>query len=335
MSQCCQASLSAVSMRSLRFVDHQVEGVCHAGGVHGACDVPLRIGLWNSGGMYLRIVQLESSRFRPFDGTPPCRRGTCSIRVQRCGGAAALAVDPTRPGVWFLSASSTDVAVFFWDKQSRVMRRYPLSDPQQHGLEFGLLAGLAVARNGTVWLGVGRTLVGIDEATKVATFSSPPQPGPVNPLAAIESLAVGPSGQLAIAYSQSPYVDVRSTSGEYSTFTLPGGLLANSVAYLPNGALGVAATAASGIGYNAVVIFQSDGAVSSVAAPSWGISTAGNRFLTSMQDVAFVSPPEAGRPARVVSAISQSHLPAGVVLRVGPDPRSLGHGYLHRRKLAL
>jgi hypothetical protein len=240
------------------------------------------------------------------------------------GGAAALAADPKRPGVWFLAANANEVVVFFWDARTRVMHTYAIPEPQQHGVRFGMLAGLAVAPGGTVWVGTGRTLVSIDEATGVTAFATPSQPGPANPLAAIESLAVGPSGQLAIAYYQTSYVDVRSASGTYSTLTLPDGLLANAVAYLPDGTLGVAATAPSGLGYNTVVIFETDGAVSSVTAPSWGISAAGDRFLTSMQDVDFVSPPEPGHRARVASAIRQAQLPSADVLRVGARSQIAG-----------
>jgi hypothetical protein len=139
-------------------------------------------------------------------------------------GAAALAVDPSHRGVWFLSAgSSTDVAVFFWNAQNHVLHKYLIPDPQRHNVSFGLFAGLAVARDGTVWVGAGSTLVSIDEKSGATSFATPPQPGPANTSAAIKSLAVGPAGQLAIAYQQSSYVDVRSASGTYTTLTIPNG----------------------------------------------------------------------------------------------------------------
>ena len=241
------------------------------------------------------------------------------------GNAAALAVDPIRPGVWFLSAASpTDVAVFFWNAQTQVVRTYPLPDPEQHGMDFGLYAGLAATPTGTVWVGTGRTLAGIDERTGAVTYETPPQPEPVSLLAAIESIAVGPGGELAIAYNESPSVEVRSASGSYTTLTLPGGLLASATAYLQDGTLGVAATVATGEAYGTVDFFAADGAVSSVAAPSWGISAAGDRFLTSMQDVVFVSPPKAGQPAQVEPAIRQAQLPGNIVLQLGAGAQVAG-----------
>lgn len=232
------------------------------------------------------------------------------------GGAAVLAVDPTNPGVWFLSQERT---VDFWNSSTHSLRTYVLSPPSSLSFSYGILAGLAVGRDGIVWVGAGTTLAAITESTGAVAYSTPPQPGPPNPLAAIESVAVGPQDQVAIAYSNSPNVDVRSPSGGYSIFTLPDGLLPNQVAYLSDGALGVAATVPRGAGYNSVVL-DHDGIVSAVHAPSWSITPAGNGFLTSMQDVAFVKPSVTGVTVRYV--VMQGNLPR--TLRIGASSQALG-----------
>ena len=97
-------------------------------------------------------------------------------------GAAALAVDPTRPGVWFLTQDRT---VEFWDAANHSLRTFPLPSSPTHNLNYGTQAGLVVSPTGTVWVGLGTTLAAINESTGDVTYFAPPQPGPIDPLAAI------------------------------------------------------------------------------------------------------------------------------------------------------
>ena len=93
-----------------------------------------------------------------------------------------------------------------------------------------------------MWVGENRTLIGVDARTGNQTVVTPPLPGPRNPFADIDSLAVGPQDQVAIAFNDSPYIEIRWPSGRFTTDTLGSGMWAGDLAYLANGDLGVTTT---------------------------------------------------------------------------------------------
>jgi len=197
----------------------------------------------------------------------------------------ALATDPSEPGVWFLSASMTDVSVFFWNAVSANLTHYSLGAPSTHGLEFGTEASLAVGPSGTVWVGANSTLARLDVATGSITYlavptppdnsnAEAPRPPPLQGSHLIQALAASDSGDVAIAMSASSAVLVYSDSAQtFSTISLNDDAEPLDVAYAPDGVLGVAtANWAQGGQTNLLQFVQADGTISTATADSLTVS---------------------------------------------------------------
>lgn len=157
----------------------------------------------------------------------------------------ALAGDVTGRGVWFLSGSDKGTAFYHVGSVPSDNHVYPLDSV----LSFGADGGIAAARDGTVWAGVGMTLFHLIPSTgKVVTYGVPTpadsaaaesyRPQSVKGAHDIRSVAVSSTGQVALAISAAAAVTVFD-AGTFSSRSLPSGTEPVDVAYLVDGTLGV------------------------------------------------------------------------------------------------
>ena len=158
--------------------------------------------------------------------------------------------DPSGAGVWFWDSSASQVTIFHVDGNG-TLTSWPVLTGSSFQNEQAL-SGIAVNTSGTVWFGMNTTLVALDPNTGKVHSWSIPEPGinvaalsfePPNlaGIEAVQALAVGPKGQVAIAMSSSNGVEVFDpVSATFTTVTLPAaGDEPLSVAYTSDGTLAI------------------------------------------------------------------------------------------------
>jgi hypothetical protein len=182
-----------------------------------------------------------------------------------------------------LTASQTEVSVFFWSGGTAEPVQYSFGSPSSDGLLFGIQAGLAVGPTGVVWVGANNTLARLDPGTGSLAFLVVPEPPDnaaaeahrppqVRGLHSIEALATDGSGDVAIAMSGSSAVVIyHDSSNTFSTVALAAGAEPVDVAYGANGTLAVATInwTQGGTGTtNLLELVQPDGSISTVTTGS-------------------------------------------------------------------
>lgn len=188
------------------------------------------------------------------------------VDVPGHGRPIALAADPTRPGVWFLDTSANTESIFFWDPTTSKLKEYPFGRIG-NSIPFGMQAAMAVDSSGTVWAGIGTTLLRLDPASGTITRIPLPQVpndaalvggpggGPGGPPRlfdshAVQALTVDSGGNIVIAMSFTTSVlKYNPQTKTFSEVTLPNGDQANNVSALSNGSVAVATTQINGLDF--------------------------------------------------------------------------------------
>lgn len=162
----------------------------------------------------------------------------------------AIVGDPKGAGAWFLSESTSDVRVFHWNLTTKSLTSWSLGQPSSVG-GLGIQSSLVVASDRAAWAGIGQSLFKVDPSTSQVSRIGLPRPAassvaqrhePAALRAAhnIVSLAVSPSGALAVARMAAAALSIVSPSGATTQLALPPGTAATQVAYDGSGALAVA-----------------------------------------------------------------------------------------------
>lgn len=165
----------------------------------------------------------------------------------------ALAVAPDGSAWFWSNEASGQTELFRWDPSTDSLDSYDLGGTQTLGLTTGVLSGIAVAPNGTIWIGANRVLVSFNpQSEAVNSVQVPPLPiaGSLSALPSqyqgaqsIEAISASPAGTLAIAVTNGSGVPVlNTTSGQFRVIGLPQSVAATDVVYLANGALAVSVT---------------------------------------------------------------------------------------------
>jgi hypothetical protein len=163
-----------------------------------------------------------------------------------------LAADPARPGVWFFAFNgNNDPRAYFWDGQKNALSSWSLGgNPNE--LISGIQNGIAVGRDGIVWIGANQNLVRLDPRSGAVSRTVVPTPAasaaaesfrPPNLRGqhAIRAVAVDGSKHVAVALSAAQEVEVLDTGPmTFSHVRLPPNKEPTGVSYTPDGTLGVA-----------------------------------------------------------------------------------------------
>lgn len=170
---------------------------------------------------------------------PPSEQKPTSLAIAANGSA------------WFWSnQASGQTDLFRWDPLAGVLDSYDLGSTQTLGLTTGQLSAIAVAPNGTIWIGANRVVVSFSPQNEtVSKLTLPPLPvaGALSALPsqyqgaqAIESMTVNAAGTLAIAVTNGNAVAILNTSSsQFHLIPLPQHSDATAVAYFGNGTLAV------------------------------------------------------------------------------------------------
>jgi hypothetical protein len=188
------------------------------------------------------------------------------------GAVRGLAGDRSGAGAWFWDATARQIAVFHVSAAGHLSAwRVLPATGSLAGLVTGGDTGFAVLR-GVAWLGVHQTLIRLDTATReVSTWRVPAaRPGTTGRRSqAIEDLAVGPSGEVAMAMSNSSSALVLApATGRFRPVLMPAEAdQPIAVGYASDGALGVGYQHLGVPGFSAVLFVPRGG-------PAWSATVA-------------------------------------------------------------
>lgn len=162
-----------------------------------------------------------------------------------------LVGNPKGTGVWFWDETSSQVSIFYVGAHSR-LKSWPILSGSSY-LRPQSRSGLAVSDDGLVWFGINTILVELNPATgKVMKWSIPaPRRNPdadrylppdLKRVSAVQGISVSPSGQVAIAMTNSSSLAVFDpASGEFTKISMPAREDEPlAVAYASDGVLAVA-----------------------------------------------------------------------------------------------
>jgi hypothetical protein len=173
--------------------------------------------------------------------------GGGSFRIpEGFGKPAHLAADPKKAGVWTFAVSPGEARAFFWDAGDHQLRSWLLGDPLADRLMTGIENAIAVADDGTVWIGVNDTLIKLDPGSGLVTRSILPAPtaAPADPgrpgANAIRAVEPGPEGKVAVARSGAASVQVVDRNGKLiESVRLPAATEPVALAYATDGTLAI------------------------------------------------------------------------------------------------
>lgn len=187
-----------------------------------------------------------------------------------------LVGDPSGAGAWFMDNQGSTADALYHVSATGALTAYPVSNVGGQARD-----GLAVGKDGMVWFGVNTTLIELDSHTgKTQQWSIPAfranasmQHLSANDPAgarAVDALAVGPDGRVAISMNnQSAVVEFDPSTARFSALNLP---LATdkvlSVTYSGDGSLCVGmANLAIGGHATELLLLQTDGATAHATVP--------------------------------------------------------------------
>jgi hypothetical protein len=203
------------------------------------------------------------------------------------GPITSLVGSPNGTGVWFWDSTATQDSIFFKSPHDRLKAWTVLTTstaPEEAA------SGLAVSSSGEVWLGVNSTLVELTPSTgRVQTWHIPAPtdnpgaehylPPALKGLHAVQALAAGPDGMVAIGMSNSSSVQLfNAGTGQFSEVSMP---TTNdeplSLAYSPDGALGVGfGNFTTHQANGAMIVPQTGHATIAVGKDAWSITSYGS-----------------------------------------------------------
>lgn len=161
---------------------------------------------------------------------------------------SVMAGDLDAAGVWYWSASRSDSRIFHWDATTHVLSSWSIEQVPGVRTVSGASA-MAVGADGTVWLGLNLTLVHLHPADgAIQSFAIPvPQdnaaaegyrPPELRGLHAVQALAVGPRGVVAVGLSASDSITLfHAKTATFSEIALPPPTEANSLTFTSSGLL--------------------------------------------------------------------------------------------------
>jgi len=199
------------------------------------------------------------------------------------GPITSLIGDPNGASVWFWDSSRTQDTIFRENARGKVAA-WPVSSGSSYAPEEAR-SGFAVSGAGTAWLGINSTLVELDSLTgRVRRWHIPPPrdnpgaerhlPPALEGLHAVQALAVGPTGQVAVAMTNSS--SVQEFSPRTDSFAMLPMPTNNdeplSLAYSPTGILGVGfGDLTTGKAQDALIVRPSGASAVAAGADSWAI----------------------------------------------------------------
>lgn len=202
-----------------------------------------------------------------------------TLPASRSNPIDELVGDPNVAGVWFWDLTSTGDIIYHVSGSGK-LTAYPVFTGSSV-LYPRARSGLAVGANGMVWLGINTILAELDPGTgKVQTWSIPAgranprqQPASSQDMAghrAVDALAVGPKGQVAIAMNSESSLEVFDpTTAAFSTLKLP--VITDepiSVTFASDGSLCIGmANIATGGHSNELLLMRPGGATAHVTVP--------------------------------------------------------------------
>jgi hypothetical protein len=178
-------------------------------------------------------------------------------RYQR---VSSLVGDATRPGVWFWGTTSSRISLFHLNRDD-TLKTWPVL-PLSSRLRTGSASGFSVTATGVAWLGLNSTLIRIETRTgQVRSWTIPALRPAGTGRPAVEALAAGANGQVAIAMSNSSAIAVLSQrTGRFAEMTMPSSAYQpKSLAYARDGTLGVSFTDSSHHGQPGVYLLPRSG----------------------------------------------------------------------------
>jgi len=209
-----------------------------------------------------------------------------------------LAPDPTRPGVWFTSYSSSEAYAYFYSPATSQLTTFPLGSTNQAvNLTYFSQEGLAVDSAGNVWIGANNQLAELVPSSGDVTQRTIPTP--VASAVADEfanshmvtSLVIGPNGEVVIAETGAATLTTFNPSTDtFGVLTIPQVGEVQALAASSDGTIAVAMSERHSDGSfvnDLVVVIHPDGTQTDVAAPSSWIGSAGSEFV--MGDLGQVS----------------------------------------------
>lgn len=160
---------------------------------------------------------------------------------------SALAPDSKLDGVWFWTSSATDARLFFWDAAAQKLESWVVGTDAADRRPF-LDPSLAVTST-DVWIGFNQILARLDIKTGDVSRVTLPKT-PVNPasdaflpsemkgLQAVRSLAVGPTGRVAVAIDNAAVLELYDPATQaFKQLALPTAHSATAVQFSSTGTL--------------------------------------------------------------------------------------------------
>jgi hypothetical protein len=268
-------------------------------------------------------------------GTPSAAEVVYSVPQLSYSPIQQLVGDPAGAGAWFWDYTKTEDTVFHVSQTGSVQSWPVLTGSDYVGASGS--SGLAVANDGTVWLGINSTLLRLDPSTsQVQTWTIPTasdnaaaesfMPPNMVGMHPVTSIAVNPSDTaVAIAEENANAVEIFDvTTGNYSSLALPSqGDIAVALAYSGDGTLAVGLSNISAGGSANQLLLVSNGSDSTATLPaagsSWSTAPEGsNSFIVGSVTPSVVS--ETGQTTTLAtpgnllgSPIGNSSAPLGIV----------------------
>ncbi|HLI52470.1 MAG TPA: hypothetical protein VKU87_11790 [Thermomicrobiaceae bacterium] len=251
----------------------------------------------------------------------------------------ALVGDPNGAGVWFWDLTATGDVIYHVSGTGK-LTAYPIFTGTSVLYQQGS-SGLAVGTNGMVWLGINTTLAELNpDSGKVQTWSIPAgqanprqQPASAEDMAghrAVNALAVGPKGQVAIAMNSESSVEVFDPpTATFSTLKLP--VITDkpiSVTYSGDGSLCVGmSNIATGGHANELLLVQPGGTTAHATVPdgtAWEVAPYdASTFVVGSFDPHLVASDGAVTPLLAPKALTGT-ASAPTPLRLLPNGKLLG-----------
>jgi hypothetical protein len=177
---------------------------------------------------------------------------TLRIITLPASSSRPIAITTTASGnVWYWANSGGNSYVYELTAPGMAPRSWDLGSVDSLNLVTVTQGGIAVDKNGKVWVGANTSLVELDPVSGVSQQENLPSL-PVDPTNAdslpsqyssqqnIVALASSPAGPIAIAVENATEVPILDpTSGGFARFSLPSNMESTDVGYLSNDTLGV------------------------------------------------------------------------------------------------
>jgi hypothetical protein len=230
--------------------------------------------------------------------------------------------DPKRRGVWFVTGTITTESIVFVSVDPNQDRAFPL---HAH-YSYGIAGGIAVAGDGTVWVGIRMALIHLDPTTGAMTTYPVPTPGDSAAAEAynpswikgthfINAVAVTGTDTVALAIQDADQV-VLFRGGRFVDWSLPVTTVPKDVAYLNDGTLGVSLSDFKTHQFDRLVTYTPSGARSESQ-----LVDVGNLISTGTQ---FVSSEPLADQVTVFNAHAQLTATVRFVPAITPNSSGLG-----------